>query len=158
MAARLPAEPPCPPSLTTQCRHFFHWLVAGQSQQRSRCSAPACKLSPSWKRAFPGGQEQSPFPPQSPPEPEAAFHTAQASMPPWHQEGQRRASAQLLSGRQHHTALTRQCALNSCSWLFRLSFMATSALRLCRMLRRHQTMAQGRPLRCDFYELPLRPH
>lgn len=30
--------------------------------------------------------------------------------------------------------LTLQCALNSCSWLFRFSFMATSARRLCNML------------------------
>lgn len=45
------------PIVTIQCRHFSHYFVLRQKTKGTRCSAPTCKLGPSWKRALPGLQK-----------------------------------------------------------------------------------------------------
>lgn len=107
------------------------------------------KSSPRLARA------ESTFPIESPPQPEAAY-----TAPPWlagprAQGREAKSLGRALPVHQCHAALTRQCALNSCSWLFRFSFMATRALRLWRMLRRKD---QGQAITICFYKLRIKPH
>lgn len=142
--ALLPAEPSCLPIVTIQCRRFSHYFVLRQKTTGDQVFCSHLQARPFPEENSPRSAE-IPLPTESAPEPESTFDSSLASV-----------SQCALLPTQHHTALTRQCALNSCSWLFRLSFMATSALRFCRMLGRDQKTARGRPLRCD-YESLLKP-
>ena len=153
--APLSAEPSYLPSLSIQWRRFiftFTSVCQDKSQQGTRHSALTGKLVPSWERALSPGlaRAESTFPMESPPQPEAAYTALPWPAGPRAQGREAKRLGRALPVHQCHAALTRQCALNSCSWLFRFSFMATRALRLWRMLRR-----KGQGHRAGHYRLLL---